>query len=383
MTIENYFVSQEFYDTLKPLAKYLEADSEHGFRLIEYIIGIAIKYSVLYRNENHLSTVGLSQFLQKVINKIANADLKSLSWIGSNYQLENDITHLFVEDLLEKASLSEEVLGNSIYKEAICTYIIKNLKGPEYLYHAFNSAFLDSMKTHGINPQTKFTEQQEINMIDSIFKKYHIDMIFGWQKLNCEERVSYSMDPSVSYYYGINSPEWFSQFTGQGFPFNPCDDYDKSAFVKGDYDHAKQNLLKIMDKNHFTPQDQDIVIRFFDKQWMLYANQSPMLAVVPNPAGDNSNYWLDALLQDQSLRDNVDEMMNFCLSDYRVDCRSEQPIDTSQAVFIRLPRYYELVKRVTSEDTIQDETQEELFKMNFETKFSKKDNDIIYNKQKK
>lgn len=367
MTIENYFESQEFYNSLKPLAKYLEADPEHGDLLIEYIIGIAIKYSVLFRNKNHLTTYGLSQFLQKVTNKIANTDLKSLYDIKSNYRLQHDITHLFVEELLKKASLTEEELNNPLYKEALCTYIIKNLKGQEYMYHAFNSTFLDSIKEHGINPQAKFTEQQEINMIDAIFKKYNINMIFGWQKLNCESKVSYSMDPSVSYYYGINSPEWFAQFTGQGFAFNPPKDYDKAAFVNGNYDHAKQNLLKLMENNHFTKQDQDIVISFFEKQWNIYANKSPILAMIPDPAGDDSNYWLNELLQDKSLSDSVDEMMGFCLSDYRIDCHSEQPIDTSQALFIRLPIYHELIKRITSETTIQDETANDLSSMDIKT----------------
>ncbi len=369
MSIENYFVSQEFYDTLKPLAKYLEIDPEHGYLLIEYMIGIAIKYSVFYRNGNHLTTSGLSQFLQKVSNKIAH--------------LRDDITHLFVLDLLEKASLSEEVLEDSQFKEALCTYIIKSLKGQEYIYHAFNSAFLDSIKIHGINPHAKLTDQQEINRIDAIFKKYQIDLIFGWQKLNCEASVSYSMDPSVSYYYGINSPEWFAQFTGQGFAFNPMEDYDKSAFVKGNYDHAKENLLKVMERNHFSLEDQDTVIQFFDKQWNLYANQSPMLAIVPTSTEYDSSYWLSSLLPDPFLSGSVDQMMDFCLSDGRTDRHSEQTIDTSQALFIQLPRYFELVKRITSEASKQDEIPEELSSMNNKAEFFYENKNIIYHKPKR
>lgn len=383
MTIENYFVSQDFYDTLKPLAKYLEKDPEHGYLLIEYIIDIAIMYSVFYRDGNHLTTSGLSQFLQKVSNKIANANLDDIKNIDRNHQLQDDIAHLFVLDLLEKASLTEEVLDDPHYKEALCTYIIKSLKGQEYIYHAFNSAFLDSIKVHGINPHAKLTDQQEINMIDNIFKKYRINMIFGWQRLNCEASVSYSMDPSISYYYGINSPEWFAQFTGQGFAFNPSEDYDKSAFVKGNYNHAKENLLKVMERNHFTQQDQDTVIQFFDKQWNLYANHSPMLAIIPNPTGDDISNWLNDLLSDDFLTDNVDKMMSFCLSDGRIDGHSAQPIDTSQAFFVQLPRYFELVKRITSESSKQDEVSDELSSMNRKIEFFHENKNTIYHKSKR
>ena len=106
-------------------------------------------------------------------------------------------------------------------------------------------------------------------------------MVFGWQKLNCDGKVSYSMTPSVSYYYGKNSPEWFAQFTGQGFPFTPSDKYKKDAYVQGNYDSAKNNLLTLMKEYNFSTSDQERVIDFFDKNWNIYAKKNSYVSYYP------------------------------------------------------------------------------------------------------
>ena len=49
MSIENYFESDEFFDSLSPIAKYFETNNSKGSELIEYFINIAIKYSILFR----------------------------------------------------------------------------------------------------------------------------------------------------------------------------------------------------------------------------------------------------------------------------------------------------------------------------------------------
>ncbi len=351
MNIENYFESDEFFDSLSPVSKYFETNNSNGLRLIEYFINIAIKYSMLFRNDEKFSTIGLSNFIKKVANKVASMDITSMTSISSNYKLEKYVSNLYVDELLLKLDLNREQLNDENYKKSICFYIIRNLKGKDYKYHAFNSTFFDSILANGINPNVNFTPQNEIDIINDIFEKNGISRVFGWQKLNCDGKVSYSMTPSVSYYYGTNSPEWFAQFTGQGFPFNPSDKYKKDAYVQGNYDSAKNNLLTLMKEYNFSTSDQERVINFFDKNWNIYAKKTPMLAIIPDIKEDNSEYWINDLLNDSYYKDDIEKIMNFCLSDHRIDCQSTEKIAVSNAIFIKMPRYDELIRRLTSKKT--------------------------------
>jgi len=347
MSIENYFESDEFFDSLIPAAKHFENNNSNSLRLVEYFINIAIKYSMLFRNDEKFSTIGLSNFIKKVANKVASMDITSMISISSNYELEKYVSKLYVDELLSKLGLNRESLNDDNYKKSLCSYIIRNLKGKDYKYHAFNSAFFDSILANGINPNINFTPQHEINIINDIFEKNGISMVFGWQKLNCDGKVAYSMTPSVSYYYGTNSPEWFAQFTGQGFPFNPSGKYIKDAYVQGNYESAKNNLLTLMKEHNFSSGDQECVIDFFEKNWNIYANKTPMLAIIPDTKEDNSEYWINILLNNSYYKDDIGKIMNFCLSEDRVDCQSAEKIDVSNAMFIKMPRYDELVRKLS------------------------------------
>ena len=290
----------------------------------------------------------MSDFIKKVANKVVSMDITSMISISSNYELKKYVSKLYVDELLSKLELNRESLNDENYKKSICSYIIRNLKGKDYKYHAFNSAFFDSILTNGINPNINFTPQHEIDIINEIFEKNGISMVFGWQKLNCEGKVSYSMTPSVSYYYGTNSPEWFAQFTGQGFPFNPPNKYIKNAYVQGNYESAKNNLLTLMTERNFSSDDQKCVIDFFEKNWNIYANKTPMLAIIPDLHEDVSEYWTNKLLNDSYYKDDIERIMNFCLSEDGIDCQSTEKIDVSNAIFIEMPRYDEVVRKLSS-----------------------------------
>lgn len=366
MSIENYFESDEFFDSLSPIAKYFETNNSKGSELIEYFINIAIKYSILFRKGEEFSTTGLSDFIKKVATKISSVDINHMISISSDFKLEKYVSNLYVDELLLKLDLNREQLNDENYKKSICTYIIRNLKGKDYKYHAFNSVFFDSILANGINPNANFTSQNEINTINNIFEKNGISMGLGWQKLNCDGEVSYSRTPAVSYYYGINSPEWFAQFTGQGFPFNPADKYKKDAYVQGDYDSAKNNLLTLMKKYNFASSNQQCVIDFFEKNWNIYANRDSVLAIIPDTVSPEmeeklSEDWVNTLSNSPYYKNDIEKIMNFCLSDGAVDCQSTEKIDVSNAIFIKMPRYDEVLRRLTSKKTeaIQNESDKE------------------------
>lgn len=373
MNIEDYFESDRFFNSLYPLKNiFIENETYTNVHLIEYLVDISIKYSILFGGKDNFSTNGLDEFMKNVTSYISSMDLKNIISLKDDYYLKEYVSKLYADELLKKLNLTRDRLSDEHLIMGLCSYVVRNLKGKDYIFHAFNSAMYESIKEYGINPNMKFTSQQEIDMINNIFEKYGITNIFGWQKLNCENKGSYSMTSSFSYSYGVRSPEWFSEFTGDSFPFNPKEEYKKEAFVEGDYPAAKNNLLVLMNKKQFSSEDVNSVLDFFDKNWKIYANKVPILAVIPGTdledtlVEDYSKY----LLNDEYYKGNLERIIDFCLENYAIDGQTTETIDTSNAVFITLPKYSELIKKVTLQSLLS-----------VENDIEKEDDVIDYNKR--
>lgn len=357
MKIENYFQSDDFARLLKPLKYIFEKnDFMINTNIIGYLVSICIRYSILFGDKNIFSTNGLNEFVENVVNYIASIDYKnysSLSHYADEYVLE-----LYKKILLKELNLTEYDLLDEKIKHSVSTLIIKKIMGNQFKYHAFNSVFYESIKENGITPNIMFTSQQEIDNVDKIFEKYGISMIFGWRKLNCEGKVSYSETPSVSYYYGINSPEWFGQFTGQGVSFNPYNKYNKNAFVECDYAGAKNNLLTLMNENNFSKEDINYVINFFEKNWQMYANTTPILAIIPKEYEEKKvDFWLNALLNKSYLKDDIEDVLGSCFNTIGVDYQTSETIITTNATFVELPNYAQLINKICFQKNKVDKEQ--------------------------
>lgn len=371
MSIEEYFKTEEFVKAIAPLKTIIETDDCFiNMKLIEYLVGISIRYSILFGGEKDFSTTGLTNFIQRVSKKISKIDFKRSFNLKNNKELTEYISKLCTNNLLEKLNLTRQDIGDEATRTAVFSYIIKNLEGRNYKYHAFNSANLNSIRKNGINPNISNINQEELNEIDKIFTNHGITMIFGWQKLNCEGKVSYSKTPFVSYYYGASSPEWFSQFTGSGFPFNPIEKYEKHAFFKSDYEAAKNNLVTLMQENNFPSDDTTKILNFFQKNWNIYANNIPMLAVIPeNSVEENTKFWT-AHLFEYFVKQDMEGLVKYCFFDEQgIDCQDKETITTEKATFIRLPNYKILKEKVCEPQESQIEILEE-----------KTEDEVIYDK---
>lgn len=125
MSIENYFESDEFFDSLSPIAKYFETNNSKGSELIEYFINIAIKYSILFRKGEEFSTTGLSDFIKKVATKISSVDINHMISISSDFKLEKYVSNLYVDELLLKLDLNREQLNDENYKKVYVLILLE------------------------------------------------------------------------------------------------------------------------------------------------------------------------------------------------------------------------------------------------------------------
>ena len=166
-------------------------------------------------------------------------------------------------------------------------------------------------------------------------------MALGFQKLNCDGKISFSLTPKVSYNYGIKSPEWLDSFAGYKIQDNSIDSY-----VEGNYELSKNGLSMTMKKNNFDMVDEWYVNNFFEKAWKIYANKSPMLVLIPSEIVKEVDYYNSFYAH--TPYENLDKFIEDCFTHYDsyIDCQTSEKIDISNATFIKLPSYNMLMNRL-------------------------------------
>lgn len=342
MSIENYFDSIEFMNALLPL--YGKVKEENISRVIQFIISRTINFV----SSNNFSMDGADEYVRKLVLEISknpNGD-----FLSANSPLTKFEDDLCFEMILKHLGYTKDDLEDNSIERKVSRYLIENLRINGYMYHSFNSVFYESILEHGINPNIKFTSQDELDKIHNIFKKYGLDMALGWQKLNCVDMVSYACSPDVCYSYAMASPEWFSQFCSGGFMFCDIDNRVQHAFRDNDYDGAKNNLLSLMKRKKFSSEDMIDVIGFFDDNWKKYANHEAMLAIVPKK---EKNTDVDTLYRRFcDLGCSVKDLYNICSCGRNVDEHTDEVIDISKVRFIKMPNYSKFAKKLSSDDIL-------------------------------
>ena len=113
------------------------------------------------------------------------------------------------------------------------------------------------------------------------------------------------------------------------------------------------NLLTRMNEYNFSDADINIVMDFFDKSWNLYVNNVPMLAVIPEVENQTKILIDDNFFDFTKNFNSYFDGTNECFR----DCQTSEVIDTSDAIFITLPKYNELIYKICNRKINTDETE--------------------------
>ena len=110
-----------------------------------------------------------------------------------------------------------------------------------------------------------------------------------------------------------------------------------------------------MSNKKFTRQDKDTVFSFFDRSWKIYANNNPMLAIIPDDsASDDFEYWTNQLLTEPYYRDDIKHALGLCFDiNSNTDCQTSEVINVDDAMFIELPKYSEVIKKINSPQVVE------------------------------
>lgn len=274
----------------------------------------------------------------KDINLINLFNIELLTVYSSKYSKQYMDDYNFNQDTNSLLDKYVKIKLNTNDPNIVKKYLYDSVAKNNWKFHAFNSTFYESIKNYGINPKINFTPQKEIDEINDIFIKYGISNIVGYQKINSENKVSYSTTPKVSYNYGLRSPEWFSYFVSGGMTG------DNTTFIEKDYNSALNQLNTIMNNKNFSNIDKNIVLSFFNKYWDLYVrDSSPYLVIVKESDGLSFEQFKYLTRQDKNLLD-------FSFNELGINKQTDEIIDTSGALFIKMPEYSNIIKYINKKE---------------------------------
>ena len=236
----------------------------------EKAVGWAIEYMTLMREDDDS---GLSDYMGKM-KRVASES-------KSHPELSRNKADALIDTVAKKLDITDIETDDA--KEQLVTYFRQNAVEDGYYYHSFNGTFTDSIREHGLDPNIRNWDIDELRKIAAIGQRVGIGRLFGWAFINSEGKISVGNETDNIYPYADSSPEWFAQFIAEGSHIPHKDPrFDKKAFAKRDYEAAKQNLELLCDTlssrdeadvaaqrayPNLTLEERVELLQFFEKHW--------------------------------------------------------------------------------------------------------------------
>lgn len=333
--IKTFFNSETFYNLIKKInvSKTDEWGKMYDYDMfnsdvteaVQYIVEESIKFYLVFIDDENVLDL-LIEYIENIIPIINKEE---------QFYIHTKCDTLILKYLCNKLNIEYSKDLSVENKEKIFDILYKNIISKDYGFHAFNSSMYDSIKKHGINPNFYLTSQNDLNLVGETYKKNNLYYPFFMQNKNCIGQISYSSAANFSYMYGIDSPEWFSNFCNDKQTYN-------NPYIKREYDAALDILNKKI--SNFNNEDKKIVIDFFNKNWNIYASKEniPILAIFELEKENRYITEYGKALED--FKENPDDYIwRECLNRGACDNHINH-VDVSNALFIQLPSYNKVVE---------------------------------------
>jgi hypothetical protein len=235
----NLLHAKETFDHFLNSPEMLQHLEKNGPRAVN----VALKYLALFKDGE-----GLFEFLDQFFSSHTEDGFKLLR-----------------KYIAKKLGLEETESSDARFK--ICDYFKRNYMDEGKIFHSFNAVFQDEIEEHGLDPDRRIWDQNELTEIDGIFKKYGRDAM-GYSQIDCIGKLSVTENTRYTYLYALASPEWFDIFTSV---------HDGNAasnpFQDRNYEEAKHNVEKKLSNCHgITEGERRKVMEFFERHWNMLAS---------------------------------------------------------------------------------------------------------------
>lgn len=246
--------------------------------------------------------------------------------------------------------------------QRIYDYYFKAVMQNGFVYHSFNGVFEQAIRSSGLSAEDRIWDWQKLEKIHQIGEKAGRRMLLGWGMINSGSKIFFDTNPVRSAYrYAVASPEWFAQFTSEGYHVR--DPERKRSFYRRDYDRARQNVLDLCDEMqsskpediatrkaypNITNEERAFIVEFFEHYWKLFAgdNSHPRVALIDRSVmGIPSDFSFDEacklfLKRDPNNATAEEIIYELMVYDSRhVDVSISQDIPPENFVVVNLPDY--------------------------------------------
>ena len=340
--IINYFNSDNFWKILSKINvpktdinnKIVEEENyKNSYKtIVNVIIGVVVKFYLLFQDEVNKNSSILDDFLLELIKEI-NIDLEKHDFRSDVVFIDkyDEIILNFLKKYLNITSVNSDNV-NIILKKIFEKYAIK-----DYMFHSFNQNLLESIKENGITTRNKYNNKNEEELIKIFYQYGLIDKPY-LQTTNTDiNEVCYASSAFDAYAYGLNNPEWFANFCVK---FSSYKNY-----------HERNYELLLNDYKKFISKLPEPYIKeaidYFNKQWKYYGStdNKPIMSIIYSDNDASYNDYKDNLYK--TYGNSLEEKLLHVLND---DCLRNGSmahtdyIDTSNALFIQLPSYKKLIE---------------------------------------
>lgn len=346
MNLDEFINGDDFIRAISPLKE--DIVDNKSIPLVAYMISHSVKYYLMFKDSNYTND-DLFNYINALATKYESFRNKDYDYI--NYTVEGKPSireydnFLILKNVLNNYGLTYKDLNDNNNRKKVYNYL-NNYMNNSFMFHAFNSAYEESIIKYGISPNVRSNSNEEVIEINNLFKKYGEYGILNNYENSSMGSFYYSKDPIVSYRYGLKAPEWFYMFCGGSKAYNKDERYDKEAYINRDYDASLNNLNIKMDKLSFTKEDKDKVTSFFNKYWNHFNEYEPRLLILPNIEArrrydelEDDDYEINPL-------DFTDEMMNLYVNDIDTDTSYPVDLDIKDGILIGLPTHKEIIRKL-------------------------------------
>lgn len=337
LNLSEYFYSAEFKELIKPIydrVKSSPKDSDNKYidfkNAINHVTSSALTYYqffMLNKENSQIAENNFHGFMQETVDAMCGI-------IKQSDSIVEVLTEYYMLNNPDVSWKTQSDLNRDVYI---------NILKSACKYHAFNSAFEEGIRQHGINPNTKPFDEDEIISISNLLTSYGCPLSLGCSSRS-KSRVYYSTTPTFSPGYGETSPEWFNLF---------CNGHLETK----NHDAAKNHITSKCDAVKMSEEDKKIVLDFFEKHWNKFAiNTIPKVAIIPSGVSDES------IKQDLAFAEaegGYNTELLWMSINNSTNAETDETIDVSQAEIVSMPEINELVRTFNREYRLQQASQQQ------------------------
>lgn len=326
----------------------LEIIREFPEKFRELLIGLIVEFWILFPN-----ATSVSSYLQEL--------KKAESSLQNDYERRKQTSPLLVQLIAQEIGI--QGVRDDDSSNAIVSYIHERFFRNGFVFHSFNGFFTESIREHGLDPQTRAWDWGELRRIMDIGRAVGTPMLLGWGDINSEGKTSIGDNVDSIYRYGVVSPEWFAQFVCEGWHIGLTPPYDKKAFHKRDHISARRNLEAWIQKNrtkdesfiaehksyrNLTDEECTEILSFFEKYWMKFGGKEsdPKMVLIPrilvHQEKTGIQSYTDFREASWKKEGTLGECVSMLLSSRYPDLQIQKNIPPSGLRIIDLPKYMDV-----------------------------------------